>query len=214
MMPLILIALTTVAFIIIVVLLKKNDSVQKRLKISLKKAQEKYAEDIATGDVIVEAQTEKHIYSVMLWGFLAVLAVIICEGYLFDKFFNKVINSCELWLGIASFYWVILILTVFFIMTLFFLCFVWSSNYKRVIKTGYSHSNESGVFIKVRKKENPKSARIKMMGGIMVMFVIGVMMLNSVIRIFFETDKKMMSYQLIKDKSQEMQLTCLAKSEK
>lgn len=214
MMPLILIALTTVAFIIIVVLLKKNDSVQKRLKISLKKAQEKYAEDIAKGDVIVEAQTEKHIYSVILRFFLAVLAVIICEGYLFDKFFNKVINSCELFLGISSFYWVILILSVFFIMTLFFLCFVWSSNYKRVIKTGYSHSNESGVFIKVRKKENPKSARIKMMGGIMVMFVIGVMMLNSVIRIFFETDKKMMSYQLIKDKSQEMQLTCLAKSEK
>lgn len=214
MLPFVLILLVTIAFTILMLIIKKNNRLQIRLKRSFKHAQEKYADDIASGNIMIEQQTEKHINTVLFGLFIATVIVIICEGYLFDAF-GQVINSCQLLLGISPLYWLFLGFSLFFIFTLYFMLFVWWRDYKRIIKTGYGFCRESSIFVKVFKKQNLTTAKFKFMGSILLVLFFSVLILNSANDfVVYKTNQTFATYQLIKTESQAMKQNCLAKKVK
>lgn len=192
--------------------MKINTIIKKKVATSLAKAQEKYADDIASGEMIVEPQTEKSVYSVIWWVFFAIVFVIFFELYVFDAW-REAANTCRLFWGIATLYWVILISTAFYTVTMFYIWFVWWQKYQVLKITGYApDQRRSNPFVKVSKKRSLAIEKYKLMGSTFFIFCFTVLMLHSANAVIVEkTNQKIASYELLKKKSQTMQQNCLAK---
>ncbi len=209
--------LATIALIILIVIAKTNPKLQKRFKLDETSLKKKYAKEIANGSIKLEPQSDKHFYKLIFIITFASLTVLFAENY-FVPYLDEMSHSCELIMGIDLFFWFILIPISYYVIFCLFFLPRYIKDYRDCLQTGYSYKpRQSNLLVKVFKKESKRKIVLKIIAFCIMVLIMLIILLIGLINMnnlfIADSDKKIVTMQLIKEQSLAMQKKCLTEKE-